>query len=717
MDQITGFIDSITFISPDGSFTVAKLKEQNKTSSTCIVGSMPSIQPGETVQCEGEWIHHNTYGKQFEVKSYIVKAPSDVFGIQKYLESGLINGIGPVYAKKIVKKFGADTLDIIDNVPMRLLEISGIGKKRVEQIKKCWDEQKSIRQVMIFLRSHGVTPGIAQKIFKTYGNESIAKIQNNPYQLSKDIFGIGFKIADSIAKKLGHENDSEFRIESGIEYVLQELSNNGHTCFPIDEFIPIAKKILDVDESLIHGVICNLINKKELSKTVFNEREFIWLKALFFYESQIAEELLRLKNSQCVIRNVDIKKAIEWAEELLNIKFAKEQKEAIEKGVSEKVHITTGGPGTGKSTICRAIIEITKKLTKDILLAAPTGRAAKRLSYITRKKAFTIHSLLEFDFAKKGFKKNRYNPLECSFIIIDEASMIDSMLMYHLLSAIPDSTRILLIGDIDQLPSVGPGYVLKDIIDSETISITRLKYIYRQSKDSKIIYNAHRINEGKFPDITNNKSDFHFIEIKDPEVIQNTIVELVKEKLPKEKGFHPIDDIQVLAPMRKGKIGIENLNFILQEALNPSSKPFYKGGSRFHMGDKVMQIKNNYTKKVFNGDIGKISTIDLLDQKMNIFFDDRLVEYDFSELDEITVAYAVSIHKYQGSECQCIVMPIHTSHFKLLYKNLLYTGVTRGKKHVVLVGTKQAMAIAIKNKEVQNRYTGLEYFLKELNKR
>ena len=716
MEQIQGYIENIIFSNEDNGFTVAKIKEENKYKHTCIVGHFSEVKPGESIKCEGKWITHSSYGMQFEVENYHIYAPSDILGIQKYLESGLVKGIGAVYANKIVEKFKENTLEIIDLSPHRLLEIPGIGPKRIEQIIQCWEAQKKIREVIIFLKSYNISPSFAQKIFKTYSDKSIEIIKENPYQLAKDITGIGFKIADTIAIKMGFEFHSNKRIKSGIEFVLWELTNSGHTCFPEDDFLKESAKTLDVSQEEVLSTLNNMIEEKLIIKAFLpkQNKSFIWLKALYSYEMAIALELKRLSLCDSNIRSIATDRAISWAEEQMNMSFAPQQKLAIEKGVSEKVHIITGGPGTGKSTITNAIIKISEKLTNKIILAAPTGRAAKRLSQITKKRASTIHSLLEYDFTTGGFKKGKDNLLKCELLIIDEASMIDTFLMHSLLKSIPDEARVVFIGDIDQLPSVGPGYILKDIIESETINMTRLNEIYRQAEGSKIIINAHKINAGEMPEFTDNKpwQDFHFYEIKEIEEIEKIILDLITKKLPETKKLDPFKDIQVLSPMRKGKIGADSLNITLQHALNPSSRPLIKGGKRFHLGDKVMQIRNNYTKNVYNGDIGKITLIDPIEQCVLINFDNNVIDYDFSELDEISLAYAVSVHKYQGSECPCVVIPIHTAHFKLLYRNLLYTGITRGKKLVILVGTKKAIAIAVKNNEVQKRHTGLEECLR-----
>jgi exodeoxyribonuclease V alpha subunit len=705
MEEIYGFVDSIVFVESESGFTVARLKEPKKKEPTCIVGVMPSIQPGETMRCKGGWKIHPEYGQQFEVKSFSIQTPSDLVGIQKYLESGMIKGIGPVYAERIVKCFGLNTLEIIDKSPGRLLEVAGIGDKRVEKIKACWQDQRSIRDVMIFLRGHGVSPSYAQKIFKNYGDKSIEKVRSNPFQLAKEIHGIGFKTADLIAQSLNIPTDSPARIDAGIEHTLWELSNDGHVCYSFKDLIPEVETILQVPKELIEKRIEALVERQDLVK----ENETVWVKPLFLTEIGIARELARLSQSGCRIRPVDVEKAVEWVERQLKIELAPEQKIAAMLGVKEKVLIITGGPGTGKSTITKAILSISEKVTQRILLAAPTGRAAKRMTEITGKKAFTIHNLLEFSFATGKFKRNRDNPLACDLFIVDEASMIDTQLMNHLLKAIPTDARIIFIGDIDQLPSVGPGNVLKDLIQSERIAVIQLKKIFRQAAGSLIVTNAHRINQGEFPDISYHpQGDFQFIEAENPEDVIKIILDLVSHRLTKSHRFHRFDDIQVLSPMKRGLIGSENLNTLLQQQLNPSPTPLFRFGRCFHVGDKVMQIRNNYEKEVYNGDVGKIVEIDLTDQTLKVGFEGKIVPYDFIEIDELVLAYAISIHKYQGSECPCVIIPIHTSHFKMLFRNLLYTGLTRGKKRVVFVGTKKALAIAIRNEEVLKRQTGLK---------
>lgn len=705
MEQIFGFIERITFYNAENGFTVARLKTPKKSDLVTIVGTMPGLQPGESVRLHGEWKANPTHGLQFEVKECFSEAPNDLVGIQKYLESGMVRGIGPTYAARIVEKFKEKTLEVIDQTPELLLDIAGIGQKRVEKIQKCWHEQKAIRQVMIFLQKYGVSPAFAQKLYKTYGDQTIGHIQENPFALAREIRGVGFKTADTIAEKLGFPKDAQQRIDAGIEYVLLELSEEGNTRYPLGELCEKAKEILSADVSGRIDALC-------AQERIVKEGENVWIKGLWLCEQGIARELKRLQRGKSRLRPVDTEKAVSWAEEQLHIHLAEQQGKAVQLSLSEKVHIITGGPGTGKSTITKAILAITERLTPRIILAAPTGRAAKRMSEITKREASTIHSLLQFDFKEKGFKRNKENPLVCDLIIIDEASMIDTSLMYNLLKAIPDHARVLLVGDIYQLPSVGPGNVLKDLITCGKIPVTELNEIFRQAAGSRIITNAHRINKGEFPDLSIEKrGDFFFVKAEEPQEALEKIVTLVSERLPKFYRLNRLDDIQVLTPMKKGIIGTENLNRVLQEKLNPQSDFILHGGMRFNVLDKVMQIRNDYNKEVYNGDIGRIKKIDREEQELIVSFDGKEVAYPFFDLDELVLAYATSIHKYQGSECPCVVIPVHTTHFMMLHRNLLYTAVTRGKRLVVLVGTGKAIAIAVSNDDVKKRHTGLIDFL------
>ena len=712
MDEITGHIERITFHNQENAFTVAKLKIPTFSETVAIVGSMVNLQPGESITCQGEWKVDSKHGRQFLVKSFKKKAPSTLIGIQKYLSSNLIKGVGPKYAEKIVDKFGLNTLSVIENTPEKLLAIEGLGKKKLEEIVKSAKAHKTIEEVMVFLQSHQITPSYAQKIYKRYGDGCIQVLNENPYVLAKDIMGIGFKIADKIASSLNIEKTSPARIAAGLEYLLTELSQNGNVCYPKEMLIEQAKELLEVDFSLIEPILFYLNAEKRLVLDFIEKEEFVWLKPLSIAEEGITKEIYRLLENPSFFREVNTLTALEWVSNEIKIKFATAQKKAITSALQDKMLIITGGPGTGKSTITKAILKILSKLSKRIILAAPTGKAAKRMTEITYWRASTIHSLLEYDFKTRKFRKNHDNPLPCDLIIIDEASMIDTYLMYQLLKAIPDKCRVILIGDIDQLPSVGPGNVLRDLIDSEIIPTQTLKFIFRQGKGSKIISSAHSINEGYFPKLTSEPNDdFFFMEAIEPEEVLAKIVEVVSKRVPTKYHFDPYKDIQVLTPMRKGIIGTESLNQKLQEVLNPEGKSLTWYGKRYRVKDKVMQLKNNYNKEVFNGDVGTIQNISEEDGSLIISFEGKDVLYEFSELDEINLAYAVSIHKYQGSESPCIVMPIHTHHFKLLCRNLLYTGVTRGKKLVILIGTKKALAIAINNNEIEKRYTALKYRL------
>lgn len=719
MDTINGHIERITFQNAENGWTVARLQEPGKLDLTTIVGTMTSVQVGESVHCQGYWKNDPNFGFQFVVQTYEVTQPATIRGIQKYLASGMIKGIGEHFAEQIVLRYGEQTLEVIDQTPDLLMGIDGIGPKRLAKITAGWSEQKAIRAVMTFLVDHGISPTYAQKVFKTYGEESIAVLQENPYRLARDIWGIGFKTADKTALKLGIPHQSDMRIDAGVEYVLNEMSNDGHTCYPVDKFLEQAQQLLEVDANLVAARLAAIEQQERIVTAPLPIEGVltacVWLKVFHICEQGIGKELMRLKTGVSAMRSVHTGETLAWAEQTLNIQLAPNQRLAVGRSLSDKVHIITGGPGTGKSTITKVILLASHQLTHKILLAAPTGRAAKRMAEITGLKASTIHTLLEFDFNINGFKRNRDNPLDCDLLIVDEASMIDTVLMFNLLKAVPTHARLVLVGDVDQLPSVGAGSVLQDLILSEKLPTTRLTEIFRQAQSSKIILNAHRINAGEFPDLSNDKKgDFFFMEEEDPDKLTDLIVNLVDSRLPKAYGFDSFDDIQVLAPMNRGTIGNRNLNDVLQKKLNPSYEPLVRMGRSFHDDDKVMQVKNNYDKGVYNGDVGRIKKIDKTEQEVVVLFDGREVFYDFTEIDELTLAYAVSIHKYQGSECPCVVMPLVMGHYMMLYRNLIYTGITRGKKLVVLVGSKKAIAMAVKNDKAVKRFTGLGEVMKNL---
>ena len=713
--DLQGQIERITFTSEETGYTVAKVKVYGRQDMVTVIGNMINPTPGEIIKMKGEWGNHPQYGEQFKFSFCQTTVPASVHGIEKYLGSGLIKSIGPVMAKRIVKMFKEETLNIIEKETEKLTKVAGIGTKRIGMIKKAWEEQNEIREVMIFLQSHGVSSGYAAKIYKQYGNGSIKVVQENPYRLATDIFGIGFITADKIAENLGFAKDSDLRAAAGILYVLHELTDDGHVYYPYELLIGKCKEILEIDrEIIVKAMGAIAVDKQIMIEDLNSDIEFkennkaVYLSGYHTAEKNLATRLKTLINAPQSIRKIDAEKAIGWIQEQLSISLAEKQIEAIGCASKNKVMIITGGPGTGKTTIINAVLKIFSAIKANIMLAAPTGRAAKRMSETTGHEAKTIHRLLEYNMRKGGFQKNEENTLDCQLLIVDEASMIDTLLMHHLLKAIPPTATFIMVGDINQLPSVGAGNVLKDIIDSGIAPVVQLNEIFRQAKESSIITNAHIINEGRIPNLKSSPDkldDFYFIEQEDPQKNMEMIISLVKERIPKRFGFDSINDIQVLSPMHRGTVGSANLNLELQKALNPGDAGVMRGGRLFRINDKVMQIKNNYDKEVYNGDIGRITAIDPESQELKVSIDDREVVYDYSDLDELVHAYAVSIHKSQGSEYPAVVIPILTQHYVLLQRNLLYTGVTRGKKLVVIVGSKKAVAIAVKNNKTEKRYT------------
>jgi len=712
MSVIHGLLERISFHNEENDFVVAKLREKDKRELTTIVGNLSGINPGESLKLTGQWVHNKKFGEQFQVESFEVTIPATLFGIQKYLASGLINGIGPIMSERIVEKFGLDTLEVIEKKPERLSEVEGIGPKRISMIRKAWEEQKEIREIMIFLQGHGVSASYSAKIYKQYGNQSIEIVRENPYRLAHDIYGTGFITADKIAQNLGIDRNSLIRAKAGLLYVLNQLTEEGHVYYPETQLIHKAKEILNVDEEIIMLAVKELSKEKEIFLEDLDpegHHRAAFLAPFYVAETGVAQRLINLKESLSNIRPIHPEKAIEWVQQKLNIELAKRQEEAILLAATSKVLIITGGPGTGKTTIITAILRIFQQLRLRILLAAPTGRAAKRMNEATGWEAKTIHRLLEYSPYKGGFKKDQDDPLEADVVIIDETSMVDTLLMYHLLKAIPSHAHLILVGDVDQLPSVGPGNVLKDIIRSGRFTVVTLTEIFRQAQESTIVVNAHKVNQGQFPvskEIDHpGKTDFQFIQEEDPEKILQNILDLCSERIPRHFRFHPLREIQVLTPMHKGTIGVTNLNVELQKRLNPGPPGITRGAWNFRSGDKVMQIVNNYDKDVFNGDIGLISKIDPEQREAVIEFDGRLVPYDYSDLDEVVLAYAVSVHKSQGSEYPAVILPVVTQHYMLLQRNLIYTGITRAKKLVILIGTKKALSIAVRNNKPQRRYT------------
>ena len=716
MPTISGYLERVIYYNEENDFIVAKLKEKGKKELTTIIGNLSGINPGESLRLSGKWVHDKRFGEQFRVDTYQVIVPATVNGIKKCLGSGLIKGIGPIMAERIVRVFGLDTLDVIDKEPSRLAEVDGIGEKRISMITRAWQEQKEIRDVMVFLQGNGISAAYAAKIYKQYGNRSIELVRENPYRLATDIKGIGFLTADKIAKNIGIEKNSPIRAKAAILYMLSELSDDGHVYFPYSELIKKTEKKLEIDENTLTAAISSLLKENRIYMEETEDRA-VYLAPFYVAEKGITLHLKRIKESSSSIRPINSQRALEWVEERLGITLAERQREAVLLSTNSKVLIITGGPGTGKTTIIRAILKIFGMLKVNIILCAPTGRAAKRMSEATGFPAKTIHRLLEYSPKEGGFKKNEGNPLSADLIIVDESSMIDTLLMYHMLKAVPSHAHLILVGDINQLPSVGAGNVLRDIISSNVFPVVTLNEIFRQAKRSMIVINAHRVNSGRFPLIKKpdkgKLTDFYFIYEEEPEKILNKIIRLCKERIPRRFGYN-IRDIQVITPMNRGIVGTSNLNAELQRELNQNNLGLVYGSRIYKLGDKVMQVSNNYEKEVFNGDIGWVSNISQEDGELEVEYDGRKVVYERSELDEITLAYAVSVHKSQGSEYPVVIVPVVTQHYILLQRNLIYTAITRAKRLAILIGTKKALAIGIKNNKVEKRYTYLRQRL-EMN--
>ena len=707
---LEGVLERIVFFNEENSFTVARLQVPGKKDLVTIVGALSLPTPGETLRLKGQWVVDKKFGQQFRVESCLSVLPATIIGIQKYLGSSLIKGIGPVMAKRIVDKFGLDTFDIIEENPERLTEAEGIGPIRTERITKAWQEQKQIREVMVFLQGHEISPAYAVKIFKAYGDKSVSVVKENPYRLALDISGIGFKTADKVARSMGIDPNSQIRAEAGIIHVLSELVDEGHCYYPYDELKQKVAELLEIDPAILETALAALARGERILIEELPETKAVYLTPLHVAEVNVARRLKTLMASPKQALQIDVEKAIEWVQSTSQINLAETQKLALHKTISGKVVVLTGGPGTGKTTLINSLVKILEKKGQRIVLASPTGRAAKRLSEVTGKEAKTIHRLLEFSPKEGGFKRNEDNPLDADLVVIDEASMVDILLMNQLLKAIPLTATLLLVGDVDQLPSVGPGNVLKDIIASGNVETIILTEIFRQAQESLIIVNAHRVNRGEFPQLKpqqGQRSDFYFIEKDDPEEVLGVIKELCVKRLPNAFRLNPLDDIQVMTPMHRGTVGVANLNAELQVLLNPQGKVITRGGRLFRVNDKVMQIKNNYEKDVFNGDIGTLAAIDIEEQKVQVKFEGRTVDYELSDLDDLVLAYAISIHKSQGAEYPVVVVPLLSQHYIMLQRNLLYTAITRAKRLVVLVGSKRAIAIAVRNNKVQRRYTNL----------
>ncbi len=710
-ETLSGVIERITFVNEENGFTVARMKSKGRSDLITLVGNMPAVNVGAIVIVKGYWKVDSKFGLQFFVQGFEEKLPATVAGIEKYLGSGLIKGIGPVNAKRIVRKFKTDTLRVIEEKPELLLEVEGIGPKRLEMIKEAWEEQKEVKNIMLFLQSHGVSTAYGVKIYKHYGNDSIDVVRNNPYRLADDIWGIGFKTADTIAQNMGFDLKSYERVRAGILYCLNRLSNDGHCYATVEQLLGETQKILEIEDKLILEAIDKMLEENTLIK----DGEGLYLPVFYYCEVGVARRLKEISLAESPVKEVDVDKIIYNIEMKHKIFYDQKQREAIRKAAASKVMVLTGGPGTGKTYTTLGIISFYRSLGAKILLAAPTGRAAKRMSEVTRMHAKTIHRLLEFK-PPGGYSKNEDNQLECDVLIVDEVSMVDIVLMYNLLKAVPDNAVIILVGDVDQLPSVGAGNVLRDIIDSECVEVVRLTNIFRQAQGSMIITNAHLVNKGKFPATRGPKNrDFFFIEEEEPEKVVETIVSLVTRRLPRRYKIVPSRDIQVLCPMLRGVTGAQNINRLLQQKLTREGPSVTYGGKLFKLGDKVMQIKNNYDKNVFNGDIGFVTNINMEDRTVMVSFDDNEIEYDYTELDELILAYASSVHKSQGSEYPIVVAPFTTQHYLMLQRNLIYTCITRAKRMFILIGSKKAIAIAVNNNKIIKRNTMLAERIRNIN--
>ena len=695
-------VERITYQNPENGYSVLKVKVKGYNDLVTLVGNLLEVPVGSVLLCRGEWKVDKRYGSQFVAATWEETMPATVYGIEKYLGSGLVKGIGPRFARAIVQRFGTETIDIIETDIERLYEVPNIGRKRVAKIRESWEKQKDIKNVMLFLQGYGVSTAYAAKIYREYGKESIEKVRENPYRLADDIWGIGFKTADGIAAKMGYEKEDPRRCRSGILYTLGQLSDEGHVYAGEEQLVKTAGQLLEAGETAIRDTLAGMLQAEDL----ILDKEAIYLPPFYHAECGTSRRLRDLAESTGRSLFDGLFDPSSLTAET-GIEYDEVQLAAIRQAVTSKVMVLTGGPGTGKTTTTQGIIAALKKAGLRVLLAAPTGRAAKRMSEATGMEAKTIHRLLEYN-PQDGYKRNDENPLEGDALIVDECSMIDILLMNNLLKAVPVGMRLVFVGDIDQLPSVGAGNVLRDIIDSQRIPVVRLVRIFRQAQKSRIVMNAHTINQGRFPDTSNGRdTDFFFMREDDPERAAETIVRLVKERLPRAYRESP-DRIQVLTPMQRGVVGAANLNLLLQQALNPSGPSLGRGGYTYRQGDRVMQLRNNYDKDVFNGDLGYIREVDTEERTLKVDFDGKWVEYDVTELDELTLAYATTIHKAQGSEYPIVVMPVLMTHFVMLQRNLIYTGITRAKKICVLLGAAKALAYAVRNVSVLKRNTRLK---------
>ena len=713
-ELLAGLVERVTYQNAENGFCVIRVKARGHRELITVVGHAAAISAGEWITAAGDWVNDRTHGQQFKARFLKTSAPTSVEGIEKYLASGMIRGIGPVYAKKLLRTFGEKVFDVIEAEPDRLREVDGIGPVRASRIVAAWAEQKVVREIMVFLHSHGVGTARAVRIYKTYGADAVQVMSENPYRLARDIRGIGFKTADAIAMKLGVDKTAMIRVRAGISYALTEAMDEGHCGLPSAELMPLAEKLLEVPQNLIGTALDLELADGTVIADRLGETDCVFLASLHRAERAVAERLLTLTRGKLPWASIDPDKAIPWIERRTGLRLAESQKAAVAIALGSKVLVITGGPGVGKTTIVNAILRILAAKDVKLLLCAPTGRAAKRMNEATGFEAKTIHRLLEVDPKVGGFRRDTENPLDCDLLVIDETSMVDVLLMHALLKAVPDKAALLVVGDVDQLPSVGPGQVLADMIASAAVPVVRLTEVFRQAAKSQVTVNAHRINQGIIPDLRKPEaeSDFYFVEADDPETAVPRIIELVSNRIPRRFGLDPIRDVQVLCPMNRGGVGARSLNIELQAALNPAGdRKVERFGWTFAPGDKVMQIENDYDKEVYNGDIGYVTSVEPDDGELTAIFDGRPVTYGFGELDALVPAYAATIHKSQGSEYPAVVIPVMTQHYTMLQRNLLYTGVTRGKRLVVLVGQKKAVAIAVRSVSGRRRWSKLREWL------
>jgi exodeoxyribonuclease V alpha subunit len=712
-ESLSGLIERVVFFNEDNGFAVLKVAAKGNREPLTVVGSLPSVSAGEWLTAEGRWVQDKQFGPQFRADLLRSSAPSTREGIEKYLGSGMVKGIGPTYAKKLVQKFGEKIFDIIDHESGRLEEVEGIGPKRRRRIKEAWAEQKIVRDIMVFLHSHGVGSSRAVRIYKTYGEQAIETVRANPYALARDIVGIGFSTADQIARNVGIAPTSIVRACAGIAHTLLEATHEGHCALPLEILQEQAAKLLAVDAPIIQTALERSLAAGELARENVAGQDLVFHPALQRAEAGIARRIAALCRAPAHYPPIDFEKALAWCEKKTGVALAPTQREALKLALTRRLLIITGGPGVGKTTLLDTLLRILRAKEVRCQCCAPTGRAAKRLSETTGLEARTIHRLLEPQPGAGSFSRNESNPLECDLLVVDEMSMVDAPLMHNLLRALPPDGHLLLVGDVDQLPSVGPGLVLRDLIDSGLVPVARLTEVFRQAAHSRIITNAHRVNQGLLPELPqpDAESDFYFLERDEPDRIAETLVDLVKRRLPGKYKLDSIRDLQVLSPMNRGSLGTRELNARLQAELNPprpGEPSVEKFGAQFRLRDKVIQTENDYDKLVFNGDIGQVSKIDPVEGELTIQFDTREVAYDFGELDEVALAYAITIHKSQGSEFPAVVIPLASQHFMLLQRNLIYTGMTRGRRLVVLVGQRKALAMAVRNQRTQQRFSALQ---------